>query len=235
MSDFKISEPGHETILCTENLTRTMGEVNLVDSVSISIACCQVVAIVGPSGAGKSSFLRLLNRLDEPTRGTVEFRGQDYRQIPPRTLRQKIGMVMQAPNLFPGTVADNIRFGPLQRGEDVTSERLEMLLERVGLHGYASRDALSLSGGEAQRVSLARTLANSPEILLLDEPTSALDDSTEQEVESLITGIIREQSLTCLIITHDWEQARRVASHAMLMEKGRLVRAGVLREVLHAK
>jgi ABC-type multidrug transport system fused ATPase/permease subunit len=139
MSDFKISEPGHETILCTENLTRTMSEVNLVDSVSISIACCQVVAIVGPSGAGKSSFLRLLNRLDEPTRGTVEFRGQDYRQIPPRTLRQKIGMVMQAPNLFPGTVADNMRFGPLQRGEDVTSERLEMLLERVGLHGYASR------------------------------------------------------------------------------------------------
>lgn len=234
MSGFTISSPTHQTILRTENLTREVGQVCLVDQVSVSIDCCQVVAIVGPSGAGKSSFLRLLNRLDEPTGGTVFFLDQDYRKVPPRTLRQKIGMVMQAPNLFPGTVADNLRFGPRQRGEQLSGERLEMLLNRVGLAGYANRDALSLSGGEAQRVSLARTLANSPEILLLDEPTSALDDSTEREVEQLITGIIREQSLTCLIVTHDMDQARRIATHAILMEKGRLVRAGRIEEVIYA-
>jgi putative ABC transport system ATP-binding protein len=234
MSEFAITQPGHEPVLATQSLSRQVEQTALVDGVSITIDCCQVAAIVGPSGAGKSSFLRLLNRLDEPTGGTVFLRGQDYRQIPPRQLRQKIGMVMQAPNLFPGSVADNLRFGPLQRGEDVSAGRVEMLLERVGLAGYAEREATSLSGGESQRVSLARTLANSPEILLLDEPTSALDESTQREVEGLITGIIREQSLTCLIVTHDMAQARRMASHAIVMERGRVVRAGSIDEVLHA-
>jgi putative ABC transport system ATP-binding protein len=234
MNKFQISSPDSTPILRVENLSRAVGQVCLVDNISISFDCCQVVAIVGPSGAGKSSFLRLLNRLDEPSAGTVYFHDQDYRHIPPRQLRQRIGMVMQAANLFPGSVADNLRFGPQQRGEEVSAERLRMLLERVGLDGYAERDASSLSGGEAQRVSLARTLANSPEILLLDEPTSALDDSTEKEVEELFTSIIREQRLTCLIVTHDLAQAKRVASHGMLMEKGRLIRAGILQEVLYA-
>jgi putative ABC transport system ATP-binding protein len=219
-------------ILKVEGLTRLVGEVKLVDDISIEVCCCDVIAIVGPSGSGKSSFLRLLNRLDEPDGGAVFLEGRDYRSIPPRELRQQIGMVLQQPYLFSGTVADNIRFGPQQRGETISDEQIEALLEQVALSGYGDREVSTLSGGEAQRVSVARTLANAPKILLLDEPTSALDQAAEKEVEQLLVRIFREQSQTCLIVTHDPEQARRMASKVMQMERGRLVKFGPVKEVL---
>jgi len=127
----------------------------LVEDVIFEVRTGEVLAIVGPSGSGKSSLLRLLNRLDEPTSGTVYVEGIDYRQIEPRELRRKLGLVNQRPYLFPGTVEDNLRFGPLQRGELLSQETIEQLLARVGLSGYASRNVANLSGGEAQRVSLA--------------------------------------------------------------------------------
>jgi len=192
------------------------------------------LALAGPSGAGKSSLLRLLNRLDEPTTGTVYLEGADYRQIPPRELRRKLGMVSQRPFLFPGTVAENLRFGPCQRGESLPSASVEELLVRVGLEGYATRPVANLSGGEAQRVSVARTLANSPLVLLLDEPTSSLDDASKREVELLIQKIVREQELTCVVVTHDTAQAQRLAQRALLLEAGRIVRIGRVQEVLHA-
>jgi putative ABC transport system ATP-binding protein len=221
-----------QPILKTDQLTRVTQEVRLVDSVSVEVHCCDVIALVGPSGAGKSSFLRLLNRLDEPTEGTVYFEGIDYRTIPPRQLRQQIGMVLQQPYLFPGSVADNIRFGPQQRGEAISEEQIEQLLQQVALPGYAGREVSNLSGGEAQRVSVARTLANSPKILLLDEPTSSLDPGSERDVEELLVKIFREQSLTCLIVTHDMEQAQRMASKAMLMKDGRMEKYGTVVEVV---
>lgn len=219
-------------ILRVEGLTRVVEGKRLVDRITMEINCCDVVAIVGPSGSGKSSFLRLLNRLDEPDEGTVYLEGRDYRSIPPRQLRQQIGMVLQHPYLFPGTAADNIRFGPAQRGETVSDEHIEQLLEQVGLQGYAEREVSTLSGGEAQRVSVARTLANSPKILLLDEPTSSLDQAAELEVERLLVKIFREQSQTCLIITHDPQQAGRMATRVMQIEAGRLVKFGSVAEVL---
>jgi putative ABC transport system ATP-binding protein len=173
-----------------------------------------------------------LNRLDEPTGGTVYFEGVDYRTIPPRQLRQQIGMVLQQPFLFPGSVADNIRFGPQQRGESISDEQIEQLLQQVALPGYAGREVSVLSGGEAQRVSVARTLANSPKILLLDEPTSSLDQGSERDVEELLVQIFREQSLTCLIVTHDMEQAQRMASRAILMKNGRVEKVGNVAEVV---
>jgi putative ABC transport system ATP-binding protein len=213
----------NEIILQTANLSRVLGAKRLVDDVSIQVYQGDVIAITGPSGAGKSSFLRLLNRLDEPTGGTVLLEGQDYRTIPPQELRRRVGMVLQAPHLFPGTVAGNIRFGPAQRGETQSLDFIERLLEQVNLAGFANRDVRNLSGGEAQRVSLARTLANKPQILLLDEPTSALDETTEADVEALICDIIRDRNLSCLMVTHDTAQAQRMASHLMVMEAGRLV------------
>jgi putative ABC transport system ATP-binding protein len=221
-------------LLRTENLSHRVDGTSLVDRVSVKIGAGDVVAVVGPSGAGKSSFLRLLNRLDEPTGGTVFLEGVDYREIPPQELRRRVGMVMQLPHLFPGTVADNLRFGPRQRGEDLTQEAIEQLLVRVNLPAYANREVGKLSGGEAQRVSLARTLANEPGILLLDEPTSSLDDDTQRDVERLICEIIRDGKLTALIVTHDTDQARRVARRAMVLESGRLVDFGPVREVLGA-
>jgi ABC-type methionine transport system ATPase subunit len=215
-------------------LCRAVGEKRLVDDVSVEIAPGEVLAVVGPSGAGKSSFLRLLNRLDEPTGGTVLVDGADYRAIAPRDLRRRVGMVMQTAYLFPGSVSANIAFGPRQRGESPSAEQIEALLARVGLPGFAARDVGALSGGEAQRVSLARTLANAPEALLLDEPTSALDEASARGIEELILGIIRERAMTCVIVTHNKPQAQRIAARAMLMESGRLVTVGPTREVLNA-
>jgi putative ABC transport system ATP-binding protein len=212
-----------QIILQTVDLSRIVGDKRLVDDISMQVKKGDVIAITGPSGAGKSSFLRLLNRLDEPTGGTVLLEGQDYRTIPPQELRRRVGMVLQSPYLFPGSVADNIRFGPMQRGETPTLESIEQLLEQVNLSGFATRDVGNLSGGEAQRVSLARTLANMPQVLLLDEPTSSLDETTVADVEALICNIIRERKLSCLMVTHDAAQARRMASHVMLMEASRLV------------
>jgi putative ABC transport system ATP-binding protein len=223
-----------KVILQAEHLSRVVGDTRLVDDISVQVQQGSIVAIVGPSGAGKSSFLRLLNRLDEPTTGTVWLEGIDYRTIPPQDLRRRVGMVMQSPHLFPGTVADNVRFGPRQRGEELWAESVERLLEQVGLVGYADRDVSNLSGGEAQRVSLARTLANSPEVLLLDEPTSALDETTQRGVEDLICSIIHRGSLTCLIVTHDTQQAARLATHVMVMERGKLVEFGPVEEILDA-
>lgn len=156
-------------VLSTEHLSRSVGGLKLVEDISVEVRSGDVLAVVGPSGSGKSSFLRLLNRLDEPTSGKVFFENIDYRQIPPRELRRKIGMVTQRAFLFPGTVNQNVGFGPQQRGEEFSETRAEQLLTKVGLGGYASRDVANLSGGEAQRVSLARALANSPLVLLLDE------------------------------------------------------------------
>ena len=221
-------------ILRTEHLGRSVHEKLLVQDVSFELKKGEVLAIAGSSGSGKTSLLRLLNRLDEPTRGTVFVEGVDYREIQPRDLRRKLGMVTQQPYLFPGTVTANLRFGPAQRGELLPDDSVAELLAQVGLKGYGERDVANLSGGEAQRVSLARTLANSPVVLLLDEPTSALDDAAKLEVESSIQKVVRDQGLTCVMVTHDLAQAARLAERALVLEAGRIVRAGLVDEVLHA-
>jgi putative ABC transport system ATP-binding protein len=221
-------------ILATSHLTRRIGDLTLVENVSVEILAGEVLAVVGPSGSGKSSFLRLLNRLDEPTSGTVFLENVDYRQIPPRELRRKVGMVTQRPFLFPGTVYENVSFGPRQRGEKFSQSQTEELLTKVGLGGFAARNVANLSGGEAQRVSLARALANSPVVLLLDEPTSALDEKAKGGVESTIRDIVRETHLTCIIVTHDLAQAARMATRVIMLEHGQVTRIGAVNEVLHA-
>jgi putative ABC transport system ATP-binding protein len=218
-----------------EHLSRAVGGKVLVDDVSVQVSAGEVMAVVGPSGAGKSSFLRLLNRLDEPTGGTVRLDGRDYRELAPRDLRRRVGMVMQSANLFSGTVAANVAFGPRQHGEELSSDRIDAFLARVGLSGYQERDVSNLSGGEAQRVSVARTMANAPETLLLDEPTSALDEISARRIEDLVLDIIRERQMTCVIVTHDPAQAHRIADRTMILEAGKLVAVGPTREVLHVR
>lgn len=229
--------PGQATpdlALETRNLRRVVAAKVLVDDVSVTVHQGEVLAVIGPSGAGKSSFLRLLNRLDEPTGGTVRLHGQDYRNIAPQDLRRRVGMVMQMAYLFPGTAAANIAFGPRQHGQPLAREQIEELLDCVGLAGYQDRDVSKLSGGEAQRVSVARTSANAPEILLLDEPTSALDEASARGVEELLLRIIEERLMTCVIVTHNRPQAARIANRVMALEAGKLVAIGPTREVLDA-
>jgi putative ABC transport system ATP-binding protein len=221
-------------VLRTEHLGRRVGEKWIVQDISLEVYRGELFGLVGPSGSGKSSLLRLLNRLDEPSSGTVFLEGQDYRQIAPQELRRRIGMVTQRPFLFPGDIAANLRFGPAQRGETLPDSEIASLLERVGLPGFAARNVANLSGGEQQRVSLARALANRPEILLLDEPTSALDEQAKTGVEDLVRNLVSADGYTFVLVTHDREQARRVCDRVAIIEAGRLVRQGTPAEVLDA-
>lgn len=223
-----------EPMLKADQLGRSVGPKVLVENVSFEVSAGHVLAITGPSGSGKTSLLRLLNRLDEPTAGTVYLEGVDYRSIAPRELRRRVGLVTQRPFLFPGTVSDNLRFGPAQRGESISAETIDELLRQVGLEGYGSRTVANLSGGEAQRVSFARTLANSPSVLLLDEPTSALDEDAREGVESVIRHTVLDRKLACVLVTHDMGQAIRLAQIALVLEAGRVLRYGTITEVLHA-
>ncbi len=222
-----------DEVLRANGLTRRLADgTTIVDDVSFGVGRGEVVAVVGGSGAGKSSLLRLLNRLDEPTSGRVEVEGVDQATVRPADLRRRVGLVPQTPRMFPGTVADNLRWAFAERGQTLGDDVVSSLLERVQLPGYADRDASSLSGGEAQRVSLARVLANEPEVLLLDEPTSALDEDTKGEVEATLRDVLSAGEVTCLVVTHDEAQARRLADRALRMREGRVVDQGAVEEVL---
>ena len=204
----------------------------LLEDVSFEIRSEEVFVVFGPSGSGKSTLLRLLNRLDEPTSGTVYLEGTDYREIPPRELRRRLGLVPQQPGLKDGTVGENVAWGPTLRGEDVDRSKLENLLDRLGLAGFAGRDADGLSGGEAQRVAIARTLFNGPDVLLLDEPASSLDREAADRVESLLQEVIAEFSVTAVLVTHDAERARRLGTRGLRLEEGRMVETGSLEAVV---
>jgi putative ABC transport system ATP-binding protein len=177
--------------------------------------------LLGPSGAGKSTLLRLLNRLADPDSGAVRFRGDDVREIDPRALRRRASLVPQLPAPLPGTVADNVRYGPSLVGREVEPGRA---LELAGLsESYADRDATRLSVGEQQRVMLARALALEPEVLLLDEPTSALDEDTRDGVEHTLAELGDRTGVSMVMVTHDREQARRMADRIVELRDGRVV------------
>ncbi len=220
MTDESAMTGNDRPLLRAEKLRREVGEKMIVREASLALRSGEVVAITGPSGAGKSSVLRLLNRLDAPTAGRVWLEGADTSEMDVHELRRRVGMVMQSANLFLGTVAENVRYGPGLRGERMSDGEVEELLATVGLGGYAERDVAGLSGGEAQRVSLARTLANRPQVLLLDEPTSALDDAAKLVVEEALRAAMAQMEGACLIVTHDAAQAARLAQRTLVMREG---------------
>jgi len=166
-------------------------------------------AILGPSGSGKSTLLRLLNRLADPDEGVVRFHGDDLRQLDPLELRRRAVLVPQLPAPVPGSVADNVRYGPALRGAEVDPLGP---LEQAGLDGsYADRDAGRLSVGEQQRVMLARGLALDPEVLLLDEPTAALDERAKEGVEQTLAAL----RCSTVLVTHERAQAERLAERVI--------------------
>ena len=189
----------------------------ILHGVSLSVAPAAVTVLAGPSGAGKSTLLRLGNRLDIPSAGSVRFRGQDSAAIDPRELRRRVGMVFQKPVPFAGSVRTNLKVGAPLAGD----EELARTLERVGLEASVlDRVADDLSGGEAQRMCIARTLLTQPEVILMDEPTSALDHENRLGIEHLAKELAQE-GIGILWVSHDLSQVRRIADHAVVLIDGR--------------
>ena len=208
------------------SLTPDNGQ-HILNDVSLEIPAGQVTSLIGPSGSGKSSLLRCLNRLWEPPPGTVFMDGQDIIQLDVLALRRRVGMLFQTAALFQGTVASNVAFGPKLQEKELSSDRIDELLAMAGLEpSLAQKSAAELSGGQAQRVALARTLANEPDVLLLDEPTSALDPSATRHVEETVLGLRDTLGLTVVWVSHSVEQVERTADTLVLLVSGRIVEVG---------
>ncbi|MGA8030794.1 MAG: ABC transporter ATP-binding protein, partial [Casimicrobiaceae bacterium] len=179
---------------------------SILNNVSFSVERGQALTLVGASGSGKSSLLRCLNRLVEPSAGTVRFEGRDVRALDPRRLRRDAAMVTQSPVLFEGTVRDNLLLRPAGVGGDYSDARLARTLGEVGLdEQLLGRDASTLSGGEMQRVTIARALLGDPRVLLLDEPTSALDPPNAALVVETVSRLRDTRGLTIVASTHQPE------------------------------
>ena len=187
-------------------------------------------SIVGPSGSGKSTLLRLLNRLADPEEGRVVYEGKDVRELDPLALRREVCLVPQLPALLEGTVHDNVAYGPRLAGHSFDARSC---LELAGLDpAFEERDAAKLSVGEQQRVMLARALALDPRVLLLDEPTSALDRTARDAVEATLQGLRARTAISTVVVTHDMEQARRLAGYVVRIENGSASAQGPIAEVL---
>lgn len=177
-----------------------------------------ITVIVGPSGAGKSTLLRLCNRLGNPTRGTIRFRGNDLDDLDVLELRRTVGVVFQQPVLFGGTGLDNLAVAD----SEIDEQRGRSLFEEVGLDtGFLSQRVDDLSGGEAQRLCLARTLATGPSVLLMDEPTSSLDPAATGVLEGLARRLA-DRGVPVLWVTHDVDQVHRLADRVMVIVDHRL-------------
>ncbi len=206
---------------------------SVLNNVNLTISPGEIVCLLGPSGSGKSSLLRCLNRLTEPPPQTTFMGGQDIVEMDVLSLRRQVGMVFQAPALFPGTVADNIQYGPTLAKRPLSSTEIETLLQLADLPpAYATRPVTELSSGEAQRVSLARALANKPQTLLLDEPTGALDPAARRHIWQTIHKLRTELGLTVLWVTHYMEEVRKVADRVYLLVNGRIADEGTPKHLL---
>jgi putative ABC transport system ATP-binding protein len=195
--------------------------VTILRDVSFAVERGRAVTLVGPSGSGKSTLLRCLNRLEEPTAGTIRFEGRDIRTLDPRGLRRQAALVMQAPVLFDGTVRDNLRVRPPGISGDLTDARLAHALEEVGLEReLLDRDASTLSGGEKQRITIARALLGDPHALLLDEPTSALDPPNAALVVDAVARLRDARGLTIVAVSHQPELVRRLGGALVYLVRG---------------
>ena len=204
-----------------EHVGLTDGGTVVLDDVNVAVAGSGITVVAGPSGSGKSTLLRMCNRLVVPTTGRVLLQGEPLDDLDPVVLRRRVGMVFQRPTVFDGTCHDNLR-AARARHEPVAAEDAAAHLVRVGLDpGLLDRDARVLSGGEAQRLCLARTLATGCEVLLADEPTSALDHEAAAVLEQLARELA-DDGMPVLWVTHDRAQADRLADHRLTVEGGRV-------------
>jgi len=203
-----------------------------VNHVSLDIAKGEIFALLGSSGCGKTTLLRMLAGLETPTSGTLMLDGQALAGLPPYL--RPINMMFQSYALFPHlTVWDNVAFGLKREGmpkQDIAA-RVEAMLKLVQLQRYGKRKPHQLSGGQQQRVALARCLAKRPKLMLLDEPLAALDKKLREETQIELAKIIRDVGVTCVMVTHDQEEAMTMADRIAVMSEGKILQVGTPTEV----
>ncbi|AGL47451.1 amino acid ABC transporter ATP-binding protein [Streptococcus suis] len=228
-------------IISIKDLHKYFGKNEVLKGIDLDIQQGQVVVIIGPSGSGKSTFLRTMNLLEVPTKGTVTFEGVDItdKSNDIFKMREKMGMVFQQFNLFPNmTVLDNITLSPIKTkgiAKDEAEKKAKELLEKVGLPDKTNAYPQSLSGGQQQRIAIARGLAMDPDVLLFDEPTSALDPEMVGEVLAVMQDLAKS-GMTMVIVTHEMGFAREVADRVIFMDGGVIVEDGTPEEVFeHTK
>ncbi|MCF7801855.1 MAG: ATP-binding cassette domain-containing protein [Candidatus Marinimicrobia bacterium] len=202
----------------------------ILTNASLTIGAGEFVALLGPSGAGKTTILRLFNALDSPDSGEIRFRGERLDQVPVRDLRQKVGMVFQTPAILEGSVRENLLvFQRWQKDFTISDEEIHQILIQVGLENTRpDQAARSLSGGEKQRLALARTLMNEPEVLLLDEPTSNLDPVMAHQILRQIKTLQEEMGFTVIMVSHNHELAARYADRFVILLQGQIAADGPL-------
>ena len=219
-------------------VSKRYGRQTVVDDLSLAIDSGEVLVLLGGSGCGKTTTLKMINRLVDPTTGTVRFDGADAATIPPHALRRRIGYVFQQVGLFPHmTVAENVAVTPSLLGwaPDRIRARTDELLELVELDPQQVRERRphELSGGQQQRVGVARALAANPAVLLLDEPFGALDPLTRERLQESFVHVRRELGITAVFVTHDMAEALLLGDRIAVLHAGRLQQVGAPRDLLN--
>ena len=228
-----------DTMIKVKNLHKTFGTNQVLKGINTEIKKGEVVVVIGPSGSGKSTFLRCLNLLEEPTSGNIYFKGTDItdKKNDIYQMREKLGMVFQNFNLFPNlTVMDNITLSPIKvkkMSKEDARKIGEKLLTDVGLPDKATAYPQSLSGGQMQRIAIARALAMQPEVMLFDEPTSALDPEMVGEVLSVMQRLAQE-GMTMVIVTHEMGFAKEVGDRVLFMDQGVIMEEGTPAQIFDA-
>ncbi len=224
-----------DAFLQIRNIVKDFDGHRAVDDVSIDIARGEVFALLGSSGCGKTTLLRMLAGFETPSSGTITLAGLDLAGLPPYA--RPMNMMFQSYALFPHlSVFDNIAFG-LRRDDlakDEVAARVDSMLNLVQLGAFARRKPHQLSGGQQQRVALARSLAKKPQLLLLDEPLGALDRKLREETQIELANIVRDVGVTCVMVTHDQEEAMTMASRIAVMSEGRFLQVGAPGEIYEA-
>jgi tungstate transport system ATP-binding protein len=214
----------------TANLGQKYGGQDIIKNISLKVGQGEVLALIGPTGAGKTTLLRLLDLLETPSSGSIYFDGEEVTAGKRLRLqaRRRMSFVLQKPVVFNMSVHDNIACGLKWRREKepAISRRVNSALELVGMTGYSSRTARTLSGGETQLVAIARALAVTPEVLFLDEPTANLDPVSTARVEEVLAHIIGQQKTTVVMATHDMSQGQRLAGRIGVIINGELLQTG---------
>ena len=223
-----------EALLRLHDIRVRYDEPTVLQFASLAVYPGEVLAIIGPNGAGKSTLLRLMGLLQQPTEGKIYFHGDEVTQKNALAIRRRMASVFQEPLLLNASVYDNAALGLKLRGLDwrSTEQRISPWLERLGIAHLAQRQARSLSGGEAQRTSLARALVLDPELLLLDEPFSSLDPPTREGFLIDLETILRDTGITTVFVTHDRNEALMLGDRVGVLMGGRLLQLGPATEIL---